>query len=63
MGLSRTLYNNIAKTLEQRKGPKYQGPKKDIDLQYKGSEMEKDLKYYGPVESKISKQDIRQNTR
>ena len=63
MGLSRTQYNNLAKTPEQRKGPEYQGLEMDKDLQYKGSEMEKDLKYYGPVESKISKQDMRQNTR
>ena len=41
MGLSRTKYNNLAKTSEQRKDPEYYGLEMDKDLPYKGSEMEK----------------------
>ena len=63
MGLSRTHYNKLAKTTEKRKGPEYQGSEMDKDLQNKGPEMEEDLKCYGPVESKISMQDMKQKTK
>ena len=63
MGFSRTQYNNLAKTSEQRKDPEYYGLEMDKDLPYKGSEMEKDLKFQGPVESKLSKQDMKQKTK
>ena len=63
MELSRTKYNNLAKTPELRKGPEYQGPEMDKDLQYQGPEMEKDLQYQGSVESKTFKQDKKQKTK
>ena len=45
MGLSRTHYNNLAKTPELRKDPEYYGPKIDKDLQCWGPERKKDLQY------------------